>query len=54
MGETAKLEAAVQPSGQNRGSRQIQPINRINRMEASTRTAPEYTSNRIRGCAVTD
>src|ERR1700719_2302976 len=43
IGETAKLEVGVvQPSGQNSGSRQIQPINRIKRIEASTRTARVY------------
>jgi hypothetical protein len=40
-GETVKPEeVAAQPSGQNSGSRQIQPINRINRIDASIRTAP--------------
>jgi hypothetical protein len=43
MGETAELEgAAEQPSGQNSGSRQIQPINRINTIEASSRTTRVY------------
>src|ERR1700739_4026998 len=43
IGETAELEgAAEQPSGQNSGSRQIQPINRINTIEASSRTTRVY------------